>query len=237
MLKDQISELKERNACLTKRIEALEDKSGDWTPVRNHTTAPLADVNAMTCTVADELQARKEKELNLVIIGLNERANQNDSDANTSEAEEKELVSELLRNIQVQTPNIRRVFRMGKPSAQRPRPLKVFCDDQATRSAILANSKKLKNLPNDHYHKKVFIRPDLTQMQRDQDYAKRQERRRQFGLNQPRDNNNRFHRNPQQNRPDTNATAPQNEHLNRNADHLNPADEQSHQDNEQYARS
>ena len=183
-LQEQLRDLKESNACLTKRIEELENKTGDWTVVSKHQTAPLSDVNAMTCTVADEIQARQEKELNLVIMGLDEGPGNN----NLSESEEKDRIRELLGNIDVHTPNISRAFRMGKRNPHRPRPLKVFCGNSTTRASILTNAKKLKNLSNDHRHKRVFIRPDLTKMQRDQDYLRRQEKRNQLNNHQNKSN-------------------------------------------------
>ncbi len=47
-------------------------------------------------------------------------------------------------------------------------PLKVYCGNSETRA------KKLKDLPPGHKHKRLFIRSDLTQLQRDQDFKKRQ---------------------------------------------------------------
>ena len=184
-LQNEVNNLKMRNAdltremekmekSLTQRIEMLEDKSGEWASTGpKHFTAPPADVNALTSSVADELEARNSKTLNLVIVGLDE-----EEEVDASENDVMENVNKLLRNIDVQSPNITRVFRMGRRNANRPRPVKVFCGNADTRSNVLNKAKKLKDLPLGHQHKKVFIRPDLTQLQRDQDFQRRQERRR-----------------------------------------------------------
>ena len=122
---------------------------------------------ALTSTVADELQSRKEKEQNLVVFGLEESAEHTES-----EDAVKEKVCNLLSSLEVPSPDISTVFRMGRRSPGRPRPVKVFCGNADTRSAALRNARKLKDLPNGHKHKKVFIRADLTKLQRDQEYKK-----------------------------------------------------------------
>jgi cell division septum initiation protein DivIVA len=183
-LKDHIRDLKESNKCLTERIQVLEDASGEWSTKQRHFTAPLPDINALTSTVADELQGRKDKEMNLVILGLEERpveATDENESADMAEAAEMRLVKDVLQSIDVTNPNITKVFRMGRRNTGRPRPVKVLCDDRASRSNILMNAKKLKNLPDGDRRKKVFIRADLTQLQRDQDYIRRQTTRQQPG--------------------------------------------------------
>ena len=67
---------------------------------------------------------------------------------------------------------------MGAVQPNKPRPIKVMCGDENTRRLTLENAKRLKNLPNGHPNKRVFIRPDLTYMQRQADYQRRQEFRR-----------------------------------------------------------
>jgi hypothetical protein len=110
-------------------------------------------------------------------MGLQEDATEEDdmSDPSGSDAC-KTNVCTLLRSIGVNNPQISRAFRMGKRQPDRPRPIKVMCVDVDTRRMSLENAKKLKNLPDSNPNKKVFIRQDLTQLQRDHDYLKRQSR-------------------------------------------------------------
>ena len=128
--------------------------------------------------MADELESRKGKENNLVIIGLPESTNEHATDD-----EEKTLVNNLLKDININQPGIARVFRMGRRNMDRPRPVKVFCESKQHQEQVIQNAKLLKNLPDGHRHKRVYIRPDLTQAQRDQDYKRRMERRRQVESN------------------------------------------------------
>ena len=188
-LQEQLRDLKECNAGLIRRIETLEDRSGDWsTQQNNHSTAHPADVSALTSNVADELQQRKEKEMNLVIDCLPEANDTSDSDPDVVT---KQQVDRLLHSIDVANPKISRVFRMGRKTNTRPRPIKVFCEDLVTRSTILAKCKNLKNLPSDDPHRKVFIRSDLTQLQRNMEYKQRQERKRQDNRNTSQTDNRR----------------------------------------------
>ena len=175
-LNDQLRELKDCNVRLTNRIEALEDQSGACGSQKSHMTASLSDVSALTSTVADELQERKEKELNLVIVGLPEG---DDESQGNPDAASQRKVQQLLQSLEVPNPKLTKVFRLGKRCPTRPRPIKVFCEDRATRSTILSKGKDLSKLPDTHPNKKMFIRPDLTRRQRDQDYQRRQDKRKE----------------------------------------------------------
>ncbi len=165
-LQEEIRDLRQCNRDLLLRVENLEGKSGEWTSREAHQTAPLSDVMALTATVADELQSRKDKDQNLVIYGLREITEDRDSTVN--EESEKDAVCELLTHLQVPSPNISTVFRMGRRSPGRPRPVKVFCGNPETREVALRNSRKLKDLPSSHKFRNVFIRAYLTKLQRDQ---------------------------------------------------------------------
>ena len=103
-LQEEIRDLRQCNQDLLLCVENLEGKSGEWTSREVHQTAPLSDVMALTATVADELQSRKDKDQNLVIYGLREITE--DRDSTDNEESEKEAACELLTDLQVQSPNI-----------------------------------------------------------------------------------------------------------------------------------
>ena len=172
-LKTKIRELEESNKMLLQRVETLETESGKWTAVeQKHMSAPAPDVIALSSKVADELEARREKVDNLVVQGLPETPSDD-------EDEQKASITELLQSIEVNNPSVTRAFRMGRRSADRPRPIKVICGNSVTKQSALSKAKKLKDLPVTHKFSRVFIRHDLTQLQREQDYIRRQERKRQ----------------------------------------------------------
>lgn len=170
--------LQEAHQQLLERVETLEKSSGDWTQAstrRQHSTT--SDLEALTCTVADELQARTEKQSNVVIYGLPELPSVDDQPA--TEEDEKKKVSDLLKDdLSITQPSVVRAYRMGRPRTDgRPRPIKVHLPDSTQKRTVLDNAKKLGKLPDTHAHKKVYIRSDWTAMQREQDYKRRQELR------------------------------------------------------------
>ena len=169
-LKLQIAELKETNQKLSDRVVKLEQCSGQQ---QKHWSAPVDDVMALTTKVAEEITERKGKEQNFVIQGLPESNPPTESGGDCQNE-----VCTILRSIGVTNPVLSRTFRMGAVQPNKPRPIKVMCGDENTRRLTLENAKRLKNLPNGHPNKRVFIRPDLTYMQRQADYQRRQELRR-----------------------------------------------------------
>lgn len=182
-LKDDHKKLQDNYNELLSRVESLEKNSDDWSAVpsrRQHSTT--GDLEALTCTVADELEARKEKQANVVIYGLPELPPGTD-DEQPSEDAEKDSVSTLLKDdLGIQNPDVVRAYRMGRPRTDRkPRPIKVHLPDTTHKKTVLENAKKLGRLPEEHEHYHVFIRSDWTAMQREQDYRRRQELRAQRG--------------------------------------------------------
>ena len=100
-------------------------------------------------------------------------------DADPDENEEKEQIGELFKNglkCDVSKQKISRAFRLGRPRLpnDKPRPLKVFLQDTASKQTILEKRKSLSKLPPANAYRKVFIRPDWTKLQRDIDYERRQ---------------------------------------------------------------
>ncbi len=110
-LNNQIKDLKDKNRNLLQRIEALENKTGEWTPQTHTHTASVSDITALANTVAEEMQARKDKELNLVIYGIQESAATTDEEMET---DDKNSVCDVLNSLQVPTMNVTNVFRMGR---------------------------------------------------------------------------------------------------------------------------
>ncbi len=90
-----------------------------------------------------------------MIYGLREITEDRDSTVN--EKSEKKAVCELLTHLQFPSPNISTVFRMGRRSPGRPRPVKVFCGNPETREVALRNPRKLKDLPSSHTFRNVLF--------------------------------------------------------------------------------
>ena len=106
-----------------------------------------------------------------MIYGLAESTDKNQ--------DESVLISTLCVNglkCNVAQNDIEKAFRLGRPRApeEKPRPMKVFFKNSATRSQVLEKSKSLSRFPIGHSFRKVFIRPDWTKLQRDADFKRRQ---------------------------------------------------------------
>lgn len=177
-LRAECRNLKENHDRLLERVEELENSDSQWNPVRRHAVASADDVNALTTNVADELLARKDKELNIVIYGLEELPH-TDEDEPSEEQEKTHTAQFLTSQLKVEDPSFTRVFRMGRRQTDRPRPIKVMFTESTKRAQTLDSAKSLGKLPEGNKYRRVFIRPDWTQLQRDQDYARRQAIRRQ----------------------------------------------------------
>ena len=201
-LSDEIKALREKQAehekiqqqyeenqkSLLLRVQQLEEGSGNWSHVGGN--VEKNDVMAIVNTVANELEQRKEKELNVVIYGLPEITNNNaddesdmeEEDAQSMERKEKQLVCKLLKEglkYDASEERITRAFRLGKVRAphEKPRPMKVYLDQAKTKQSVLDKRKSLSKFPAEHAYRKIFIRHDWTKIQRDIDFERRQAER------------------------------------------------------------
>jgi len=121
------------------------------------------------------MEARSAKQLSLVVYGIEESEVSADSDLQSVLA-----VCNDTMDCAIDPSSLENVYRLGRQRSpnDRPRPVKVHVRNTAVRENILSAAKrKLRLLPASHKHKKVFIRPDWTSMQRQQDYLRRQARR------------------------------------------------------------
>ena len=173
-LTSELSEIKTNHKQLLQRLETLENSSGEWSRAG---TQQNADVSAMTCTVADELEAREEKKLSIVVYGLAESTATEESSEETPDETESvvKLFSDGLNCNTVTAENISQVYRMGRARGpnEKPRPFKVHFKDQTSRKTVLDSSKSLGKLPEEHMYRNVFLRPDWTKLQREQDFIRR----------------------------------------------------------------
>lgn len=180
-LSEEVSQLRkeqqlaaERQDQLLKRIEDLENSKSNW----GHSTGNRPDIDCVqdiVGSVSDELAARKDKELNVVIYGLKEDPSNSDNPEEATKASVANLLENGL-NCGVPSQEISRAFRLGRPRpvGEKPRPIKVFIKNQTSRSKILEKCRSLSILPQGHAYRHVFIKPDRTKLQRDSDFKQRQ---------------------------------------------------------------
>lgn len=121
--------------------------------------------------VVNELSLRGEKEKNLVIYGIDE------ADNREANPDETEVVCRLFSEVLGCSEKVpAKCFRMGKVREQgeKPRPFKIFMESVTDKQSILNNAYKLKNQPTESAFRRVFVRQDLTLMQRKAGWEKPQ---------------------------------------------------------------
>ena len=176
-LQHESEKLKSENATLLQRIETLELASGGWSTAPKAKRGPATDANDVTKIVADvtgELSARSSKSKNVVIMGLQEcqdGGNQRESDGHGV----KDLLEHSL-GLDITT-EIAEHFRLGVKKGDRPRPLKLKMSSQQSKDRIMGAARKLASLPVGHKYKRIFIGHDLTEIEREAEFKRRQEKR------------------------------------------------------------
>ena len=135
--------------------------------------ASPGNVDSLTTNVADELVGQREKEMNLVLHGYEEL-----SDGESSEEEERTAATGFIQTqLAIADPGLLNAARLGRRQPGRSRPLRVTFSSSGTRLSTLNAAKNLSKLPRTNKYRSVFVRPDLTKLQREQDYLRRQARR------------------------------------------------------------
>ena len=131
--------------------------------------------DAVTTTV-DELQRRSAKQYNLIVFGVPELQN----GSLQQRIDHDQTFCQLMLNRLDFNESSDPPHRFGKIKPGHSRPLRLTCKTLSHKFQILRASKRLKDVPE---CRNVFVRPDLTQMQRENDQRLRNElkQRRQGG--------------------------------------------------------
>lgn len=121
-----------------------------------------------TAAVRAEIVELDERKNNVVVFGL---AESEAADVAAKQAEDNVKVSDLFETIEAQDCKFTVKHRAGKPNADKnkPRPLIVNLESVAKKDVILSKARNLKGKLN---YTKVFIAPDWTKRQREDDRLK-----------------------------------------------------------------
>ena len=163
------------DALLT-RVEGLEGVASRVNPQADHgryMEATAGNVGSMTANVADELIERREKEMNVIFHGYEEI-----SDGDASGEEERVAATQFIQTqLAVAEPDLTQASRLGRRQPGRPRPLRVTFSNCNKRLHTLAAARSLSKLPSADKFSSIYIKPDLTRLQREQDFLRRQAKR------------------------------------------------------------
>ena len=178
-LKSEIDELKNTVSSLSKKVEKLDSRH---TFLENRCRAledqcDRADHRVRTEDLLHEAEERQRKRKHIIVVGLPE------SKSGTVEERaegDKSALKDLVADIGVEDFEAVEIRRIGRVSSSRPRLLRVKCKDHESKSNILRKARFLRN--NTRY-RNMFINPDLTPLQREQNKQLRSElhRRRAAG--------------------------------------------------------
>jgi len=184
-LKEQNDRLKEENKKLIELLRNLEMKIDHKIEGIKHEVK-----NSIAKQVKDEIieeikeeEEKKKRQKNLVVYKIEESTNENKEER---ELEDKEKCLNLMNRcleIKVENNDIEKLVRLGRRN-ENNRPLLVIMREKDKKYEILSNASKLRNAQEEE-HRKVYISPDLTIKQREENKKLREElkRRRENGEN------------------------------------------------------
>ena len=116
-----------------------------------------------------ENEDRKSRSYNIVMFNLPES---DSSDPEVRKEFDRSNVANLLTSLEIQETEIKAMFRLGKATKDKIRPLKLIFEDKKVKKQILDNAKNIPRVaPSDL--KKVVISKDLTPTQREESRIKR----------------------------------------------------------------
>ena len=158
-----------KNAELENRCQKLEDQSRNISSIK--------DLRSETEDLLYEIEERQKRRKHLIVAGLPECSN---GTLEERAAKDEETLRELSRGIGLENFDVEEVRRIGRISSSKPRLLRVKCYDNESKIAMLRKARSLRHLPQ---YSKVYINPDLTLFQREQNKQLRTElrRRREMG--------------------------------------------------------
>ena len=174
IMADKIVVLELEKEALAQKMENIEikaDKANDRVVVveKEVATGMEKAKEEVKNDVKSEMSLREERADRVVVYGLEETK---DQDPEQWTEKEKKKVEGIFQHMGVQPQGeITVKFRAGKPREEgaKPRPLIVRLPDDETQLRFLSNAPKLSRVEE---MKRIYIAPDLTPQQRDQDKKK-----------------------------------------------------------------
>ncbi|XP_076045683.1 uncharacterized protein LOC143027921 isoform X1 [Oratosquilla oratoria] len=182
-LKRQLKEVKEEDEELKRNNkdnkEAIAKEAQDWNKIQENSRVAFTDIikqqmkeqteDSIIKVMRQENIVRDlaDKKKCMIILGIEEKYNLNRT---TRINEEKEKVSSLLELIQEDEPEIMKqieeMYRLGKYSTDKTRPIKIKFRSQTTAENILAKTGKL---AASEQYKKVWIKREMNKEEREEE--------------------------------------------------------------------
>ena len=150
------------------------------TKKQERTFSDMSAINKKLDDIINEPTQVESRKMNLVFSGMPE----------IDEFEDNDLVQRVLNMVDAKETPVH-VRRLGRADSERsrPRPIKVVMRTTDGKERALENAAKLRNIEADSPFnpKRIFIGKDLTQLEREREFKKRQDRRKRIESRQVRD--------------------------------------------------
>lgn len=175
-LRAEMQSLRESISSLSARVDKLEEENKtlkfqqqeNLDQQTTEVTEPLSFEG--TCSeIVDELQQRERRKLSLILAGA---AEPESGTVAERRAFDKEQCRELFEAIGMSFCPITDVSRIGKLIEGRRRLLRVTVDNEENKRFLISNSKRLRHISK---YRTVYLKPDLTLLQRKQNFLLRKE--------------------------------------------------------------
>jgi len=181
-LKDDIGELRSTFSSLERRIGGIEAALASFresqakceievSSIRKEVELLKSSEKKFSFEILQEVERRERRRDKIMIYGLQEKL---EGSLDQRSDHDKALVEEICSIIDAEDVSIEATFRLGKTSDSKCRPLKVQLSDSSSKGEVL---RKAKNLRSSNY-KDVFIKSDMTKLQRQEELDLRKELKR-----------------------------------------------------------
>ena len=183
--KVKFESLESKLIMLSSRVQNIEDKMNTMCDNEKKKEKEIEELRESVSKVSTELpgqllheiEERNFRSLNLIFSGVPES---DSGDVASRRSQDEEKNDEISKELEVNIQGGFRTMRIGRPGEKKPRLLKVVFLRHEDRIGLLRNGKALRNSSTNN---NVFINPDLTLLQRNNNKLLRAElkRRREAG--------------------------------------------------------
>ena len=130
----------------------------------------VSSTNSKINMARTENEERQKKTKNIIIRGVQENEEADDHD--------EKIVTEVLKDIGCNSCDIIKTYRLGKKpdGSSRSRPIRVILKSEEEKWKVVGRATKIRQVQTDLYEpSKIYIVPDMTKLERDQDVELRRE--------------------------------------------------------------
>lgn len=157
----RLDEVMKANEALMQRVNFLESRV-DY--LSNRKNDPVLCEDTLR-----EMQERHKRRKFIVISGLQECCSGSPEDRSL---EDEEMVKTLASEIGIENLEVKDISRIGSLQSRRPRLLRFKCSSVSTKLSLLRTSKNLRRCKG---YERVYLNPDLTKLQQEQNRKLRHE--------------------------------------------------------------